>query len=63
MPEKETEKENDEKIGELEEKEPEKEEEKILEPEVTSQIDKKKLTQETSMEEENQNDSKESLID
>ena len=58
MPEKETEKENDEKIGELEEKEPEKEEEKILEPEVTSQIDKKKLTQETSMEEENQNDSK-----
>jgi len=58
MPEKETEQENEEKIGELDEKEPEIEEEKLLEPEVTSQIDKKKLTEDTPMEEDGQDDSK-----
>jgi midasin len=59
MPEKETEPEKEEKIGELDDgQQPEKEEEKLIEPEVTSQIDKKKLTQETPRDEDGEDKGK-----
>jgi hypothetical protein len=50
MPKKEDDPELEEAIGEPEDgQEEKKEEEKILEPEMTSQIDKKKLTEESQM--------------